>query len=182
MRIKKTTAAIVILSAASLFAQSAPSPVPMPSAPRGVPTMPMRKAGANHGLQRMLPTPEAMQAQQIKELEDTVSKMQALLRQMQIKARGSKDQATLNNLRMWELLVSHMSETLGQARLVAAERADFIARREALYKQAYAKADAEAARAKAEKFGAASAPQTSAPGSSAPQKPAPVSQSAAPKK
>ena len=76
---------------------------------------------------------------------------------------------------MWELLVGHLDQTLKEARVAAAERDDMMARRAALYRQAQAKADAEAARAMAEKFGTASAPQNSAPAA------APATQDAAPK-
>jgi paraquat-inducible protein B len=179
MRIKNTAVAIVILSAASLFAQSVPSPAPTASVPGGMPTMPMSRAGARRGLQRAtMPTAGAMASQQMKELEDTVNKMQALLKQMQTIAAKSKSRATQDDLRMWELLVGHLNQTLAQDRLLAVEHAEMMARREALYKQAQAKADAEAARVQADKFGTASAPQNSAPSASSPTAPAPAGQDA----
>jgi multidrug resistance efflux pump len=168
MRIKNTVAAILISSVVSLFAQNAPSTAPTASVPGGMPTMPMRRAGAGRAPKRAaFPTAEAMASQQMKELEETVSQMQAMLKQMQAKAASSKSRDTQDNLRMWEVLVGHLDHTLAQARLLAAERADMTARRQALYQQAQAKADAEAARARAEMAAAAAGPNaTSAPASS----------------
>ena len=179
MRIKNTVAAMVVFSAFSLLAQNPPSTAPMASVPGGMPTMPARRAGASRGPRKAaFPTSEAMASQQIKELEETVGQMKVLLKEMQSKAKASKNQTAIANMRMWELLVGHLDRTLVQTRLLVAERADMTARRQALYRQAQAKADAEAARAMAgmEATTAVSKSGTSAPMASsviAPAAPAP---------
>jgi hypothetical protein len=118
-----------------------------------------------------------MVSQQMQELEATVSKMQALLKEMQTKAVSSKSTATQENLRMWELLVGHLNDTLTRSRLQVAQRAELMARRNYMYKQAEANSDAAPARAAKESTGATLAPGAQA----APAVEPPAGQGSAPK-
>lgn len=98
--------------------------------------------------------PLAAMRQQVADMESTVSKMHAALKQMHAKAAKSKvmDPETKANIDLWELMVAHLDKELEQTRAALAQREDLEVRRAALYKQADAKAAAEA-----EKFRAAQA-------------------------
>jgi hypothetical protein len=143
MTIKNVVAAILLLSA-PMFAQNA-SP-PASGAMRG---MPVRSAATRRAA---LPSADAMVLQQIQELEATVSKMQALLKEMRSKAASSKSTVTQDNLRMWELLVGHLNDTLTLSRVQAAQRAGLMSRRNAMYRHEV-NSDAAAARAANESTG-----------------------------
>ncbi len=83
-----------------------------------------------------------------------LSQMHVTLKQMQAKSTKSKttDPLTKANLDMWELMIGHLDQELEQNRLELAQREDMEVRRAALYKQADAKAQAEARAAMAGKL------------------------------
>jgi hypothetical protein len=75
----------------------------------------------------------------------TLTKMQALLKQMRAHTNSAKDPVAKANLDMWTLMVDQLDKQYEQMRLAARQREEMEARRAALYKQADEKA-AEAAR------------------------------------
>jgi hypothetical protein len=89
--------------------------------------------------------------ERVQDMESTLTKMHLVLTQMQDKAAKSKTQDALAkaNLDMWKLMVDHLDKELQELNMAAAAREDLEARRAALYKQADAKADAEAQAARA---------------------------------
>jgi septal ring factor EnvC (AmiA/AmiB activator) len=116
--------------------------------------------------------------QRVQEMQDTLTKMHALLKEMRsrAKASGSKDVAATENLDMWALMLSHLERDFTQLQAAAAARDDLEARRAAMYSQAMAKADKErdeALKARANQAGIA-AKSESAPKSGEAQ-PAPTS-------
>ena len=140
---------------------------------------PQANAGAGAPAPATLP-------QRIEDMQGTLAKMHAVLKQMHANSAKSqpKDPVAKANLEMWELLVGHLEKQLHELQAAQAVRQDMEARRAALYKQADAKADAEAqaARAaqaaKAANGGEAPAPSVPAAGKSpaqnAPAQPSPA--------
>lgn len=109
--------------------------------------------------------------QRMEEMGNTLTKMHALLKQMQAKiaATSPKDQAAKANLEMWGLMLGDLDKQYEQLRLATLAREDMEARRAAMYKQADAKvAAAQAARTAS----AASQSVTPAAGSTSPAEPA----------
>jgi peptidoglycan hydrolase CwlO-like protein len=82
------------------------------------------------------------------ELGNTLTKMQALLKQMRAKTNSAKDPVAKANLDMWTLMLDQLDKQYEQLRLSAQQREDLEARRAALYKQADEKAAGAAIRAK----------------------------------
>jgi hypothetical protein len=79
------------------------------------------------------------------DMQVTLAKMHAVLKQMRAKAASSsKDPLAKANLDMWELLVGHLDKQLQELRIAMLTREDMEARRAAMYKQADAKAEAAA--------------------------------------
>jgi hypothetical protein len=139
MTIKNYIVAAILLLSASLFAQNASYQAP------GAMQVMARRAAARHAI---LQSADAMASQQMQELEATVSKMLALLKEMQVRAASSKSTTTQDNLHMWELLVGHLNDTLTRSRLQASQRSNLLARRNAMYRQAEANNDAATAAAR----------------------------------
>ena len=85
--------------------------------------------------------------QRVQEMETTVGRMHALLKQMQYSAalKNSKDAMTKANLEMWGLMVHQLDKQSDQLKVAAREREDLDARRAAMYKLAEERA-AQAAR------------------------------------
>jgi MoxR-like ATPase len=84
--------------------------------------------------------------EQVQDMENTLSRMRAVLKQMHARAAKSKatDSVTKANLDMWDLMVGQLDKEFEQLRQTLAAREDLEARRAALYRQADAKAAAEA--------------------------------------
>lgn len=104
--------------------------------------------------------------ERVQDMQGTLAKMHAVLDQMRAKsAVTSKDPLAKANLDMWELMVSHMDSELKDLRLAMVEREEWDARRAAMYKEADAKAQAEAQAAQKHTAGqqAQPAPQTASP-------------------
>lgn len=114
-------------------------------------------------------------------------KMHALLKQMEAKNKNgaSKDPMIKANLEMWGLMLQDLDKQYEQLRVAARTREDMEARRAAMYKQAEAKAAAEAQGFQAPGFartpvkgaaasGATEATTPSAPAAQPAQAPAPA--------
>ena len=76
--------------------------------------------------------------QRMVEMETTLGRMHLLLKQMQASAavKNSKDPVTKANLEMWGLMIQQLDKQFEQVKVTARERADFTARRAAMYQQA----------------------------------------------
>jgi chemotaxis protein histidine kinase CheA len=120
----------------------------------------------------------AAASQNLEELGKTLTKMQALLKEMRAKANGAKDPVAKANLEMWTLMLDQLDKEYEQLRVAARQREDVEARRAALYKQADEKAAEAARRAKASNAAAAASnassptPATSSSMSTAAPRPA----------
>lgn len=116
--------------------------------------------------------------QRVEDMGSTLAKMHALLKQMQEKTKetGSKDSMSKANLEMWGLMLQDLDKQYEQMRVAARSRDEMEARREALYKQAEAKAAAEAQGVRAPGFGRV--PVKGSEQGSSPSAPAPAAQPA----
>ena len=122
------------------------------------------------------------------EMGNTLSKMHALLKQMQAKnsANAAKDPMAKANLEMWGLMLADLDKQYEEVRAATLAREDMEARRAAMYKQADEKAAAAARNARQNRFpaqgGAGVAGQSSAPAvaGTTPAAPAAAPASAAP--
>lgn len=144
MIFRSATRVVVVLAASAALAQSA-QPGTTPGAPilnRPAPT------GRRSPVGNKAADPQGLAAmrERVQEMESTLSQMRLLLGQMRAKAKTSKatDSLAKTNLDMWDLMVGNLDKELQQMRLTVAAREDLEARRAALYKQADAKAEAEA--------------------------------------
>ena len=148
MMLRIGSAAVVVLAATTAFAQtSTPITVPgggpittqrqVPPASKGMSSVPGKPDGAL--------TPSTL-SKRIEDMQSTLTQMHAALKRMHSNSANSqsKDPVAKANLDMWELLVGHLEKQLQELRLAQAAREEMEARRAALYKQADAKADAEA--------------------------------------
>ncbi len=83
---------------------------------------------------RMMPSPAGMPAAQssfearLDAMQDTLTKMHALLKQMQARAAKAKSQAEVENIEMWELMLGHLDKTLAEARVSEMQRAAMFQR------------------------------------------------------
>jgi hypothetical protein len=81
----------------------------------------------------------------LQDMEDTLTGMHALLKEMRAKAAsGPKDPFIHSNLEMWELLVGHLDKQLLELRVATAAHDELEARSAAMYKQADDRAAASA--------------------------------------
>ena len=85
--------------------------------------------------------------QNLEELGKTLTKMQALLKEMRAKTTGANPVAKAN-LEMWTLMLDQLYKQYEQLRVAARQREDLEARRAALYRQADEKAAEASRRAK----------------------------------
>lgn len=172
MTLRKATRIIVLLLGTKAFAQNT-LPGTTASAPilNQRPGLPGRRgpvANKNNDLQGLIAL-----HQQVEDMEGVLPQMHVTLKQMQAKSAKSKttDPLTKANLDMWELMVGHLDQELEQMRGELAQREDMEVRRAALYKQADAKAEAEARAAMAGKLAGQSTAAATA-GQAAPATPA----------
>ena len=161
MILRNSTLVVVVLTAATLGAQTSAGPlagrrqtVVATSNGENLAVANRAKAAANQNMQDMAAT---------------LTKMQALLKQMRAQTSTSKDPVAKANIEMWTLMVEQLDKEYEQLRLAARQREEFEARRAALYKQADGKA-AEAAKKAQEAAKAAAAASNST--SSGPTTPA----------
>ena len=122
--------------------------------------------------------------QNLLELGNTLTKMQALLKQMRAQTNTGKDPLAKANLDMWTLMLGQLDTQYEQLRVAARQREDLEARRAALYKQADGKAAEAAKRAKeaanAAAAGSNAGSQTTATPSATPSTAAPPPSSSSP--
>ena len=140
---------VVVLAATAALAQSA-----QPGTTPGAPILnPQGLTGRRGPVANKTADPQGLAAmrERVEDMENTLSRMRVVLRQMQAKAAKSNapDSLSKANLDMWELMVGHLDKELQQMRVTLAAREDLEVRRAALYKQADAKAEAAAQAARA---------------------------------
>lgn len=179
MTLRSAAAALILLAGTCVWSQSAepsaaatPAAAPLPlQRPQGLSprrSSPMQSSFRSTNAQNATPR------QRLQDLQDTVTSMQMLLKQMSAKA-PAKDSLAKANLDMWALMIKHLDKQLGELRLATAAHEEMEARRAAMYKQADDKAAAEAHRsADTARAIPASAPSATTTGT------APVTPSAAP--
>lgn len=151
---RSETAAVVVLAVTAAFAQGT-SPVTVPGG--GPITTPRHTLAGQRGMSSLRANPAggvqtpATLPQRIEDMQSTLTKMRAVLKQMRASSvkNHAKDPLAKANVDMWELLVGHLDEQLRELQAAQATRQDLEARRAALYKQADAKADAAARAARA---------------------------------
>jgi peptidoglycan hydrolase CwlO-like protein len=108
-----------------------------------------------------MPTPATLR-ERVEDMQGTLAKMHAVLKQMRAKATASsKDPLAKANLEMWELLVAHLDKQFQELRVAMVIRDDMEARRAAMYKQVDAKAETAAQAARS--AGAGKVPPAAAP-------------------
>lgn len=148
MSLKNTAVAIVILSAATVWGQG---PAPM-RGPAGRAFTPVKRSASawttpSDAGSKPAETPGTIaMRERLQDLQDTVSKMQALLHQMNAKAAAKKPEDPLvkANVEMWQLMLGHLGKQVEELRTAMATREDLEARRAAMYKQAEVKSAAAA--------------------------------------
>lgn len=184
MKAISKAAAMMLLAASAAWAQTA-SPSMASKAYSRNPRAVMAKSNAK-GLAQSQEAQNAMR-QQVEDMGTTLTKMHALLKDMQAKNKmsGTKDPMIKANLEMWGLMIQDLDKQFEQLRVSARSREEIEARRAALYRQAEAKAAAEAQGIQAPGF--ARTPVTGAPGAEgaapstpATKQPAPAQPSAQP--
>lgn len=144
MRLRNAAVAIVVLAVTTVLAQGT-SPV---AAPVGAPLTSQRRALAGRrGMSSAtgMQTPASLR-QRMEDMEGTLVKMHAVLKQMRAKAvkGGAKDPLAKANLDMWELMLGHLDKQFEELQVATHTREDLEARRSAMYKQADAKSEAAA--------------------------------------
>ena len=153
MTFRSTVAAIVVLAAATVWAQSTPPA----TAPDGAFPGSLPAGGATRRWRSHSPTNTTSTAgntafrQRLQDMESTLGKMHALLKEMRAKTSASKSRDPLAkaNLDMWELMLGDLDKQFEQLQATTLAREDVEARRAAMYKQAADKSDAAAQRAQA---------------------------------
>jgi peptidoglycan hydrolase CwlO-like protein len=177
MMFRNMTRVMMLLAATSVLAQSTPpasvpggGPIAVPR--RGLPG----RAGVNASQ-----NPAALQGtvalrQRVDDMQSTLTQMHDVLKKMQARQAKNtvKDPLTKANLEMWGLMVGHLDKELQELHVALAQREDMESRRAALYKQADAKAEAEAQAARA----AMAAKFAGQPATATPAQPAPASTAA----
>jgi hypothetical protein len=61
-------------------------------------------------------------------MQDMLTEMHAVLRQMQSKQASGKGQSAADNVHMWELLLGHLDKTFAEARMAAMQRSAMFQR------------------------------------------------------
>jgi hypothetical protein len=167
MTFRTASAVLVVFLATAVWAQST-APVTVPAGGRQpvARTRPMLPAQSQTNGVEVPATPR----QRVQAMEETLTRMHGLLKQMRAKAAssGSRDPLAKANLDMWELMLGQLDQQFDQLR-IATLRADLEARRSSLYKQADERAAAAARLAAAQGSGAAAeqAAGTTGPGTEA---------------
>ena len=143
MKSLSKAAAMILLAASAAWAQTASPSV----ASRAFSRNP-RAVMANSNAKGLAQSQEAQNAMrhQVEDMGTTLTKMHALLKDMQAKNKmsGTKDPMIKANLEMWGLMLQDLDKQFEQLRVAARSREEIEARRAALYRQAEARAAAEA--------------------------------------
>lgn len=159
MNLRNATAVILILSATAVLGQESASISAPASAPAGEQQttrrpMPTRRwgKGVMESKQVGPVTPPSFQAR-VQDLQHTVEKMHAILKQMRTQSTvNAKDPMLKANREMWELMIAQLDKQLEDLKQAEASRVDMEARRAAMYKQAEIKSQAAARAAQATMF------------------------------
>jgi len=177
-------AAIILLAVSAAWAQTASRSMAGRTYSRN-PRAVMASSNAK-GLAQTYEAQNAMR-QQVEDMGATLTKMHTLLKDMQAKNKmsGTKDPMVKANLEMWGLMLQDLDKQFEQLRVAARSREEIEARRAALYRQAEAKAAAEAQGIQAPGFTRTPAPgapaaEGVAPGTPATKQPASAQPSAQP--
>ncbi|HKU24533.1 MAG TPA: hypothetical protein VJQ54_03620 [Candidatus Sulfotelmatobacter sp.] len=155
MSLRNAAAAMLVLAVTTVFAQeSAPISAPAARPQSTTRPMPTRRwgKGVNESNHAGPVTQPSLQAR-MQDLQGTLEKMHAVLKQMQAKAGvNAKDPLLKANREMWELMVGQLDKQLADLKEAEANRADMEVRRAAMYKQAEIKSQAAARAAQATMF------------------------------
>ena len=126
MRLTNVALAVVLVWAGAMSAQNvttetAPASVPTPAPKAAANNMqaPPAPMGQSQSARSSLQTPEMGRLQRMQEMQDTLSKMHELLKDMQTKVTSSnpKNQsAMMDNVQMWQLILEHLDHNMAQAR------------------------------------------------------------------
>jgi len=183
MKLRSTAVVIVVLAAATVWAQNtqpSASAVGTPVPFSGTRSLGGRRAMSSMALAEANGAQTVTPHQRLQDMESTLASMHTLLKQMRAKAASSpKDPLIKANLEMWELLVGHLDKQLLDLRAATAARDELMARRAAMYKQADDKAAAAAQAARSASAGQAPT-ATTAPSGAVPNAAAPVPAAPAP--
>lgn len=168
MRVSSAAASILILWAATVWAQST-SPVTASADNRRAAGSRMVMAGPPQN--KLTSVQSATALERMQEMESTLKKMHALLLQMRGKTGSgdSKDPFAKANLEMWQLMLGHLDKQFDQLRMATLEGEDLKARRADMYKQAVAKAALAAQAARKSSASPAMTETTPTPASSTPK-------------
>ena len=171
MKSLSKAAAMILLAASAAWAQTA-----SPSMANRAYSRNPRAVMANSNAKGLAQSQEAQNAmrRQVEDMGTTLTKMHALLKDMQAKnkMRGTKDPMIKDNLEMWGLMLQDLDKQFEQLRVAAHSREEIEARRAALYRQAEAKAAAEAQGVQAPGFTRTPVPGSPGPEGAAPGTPA----------
>ena len=139
MTFRSAAAAMVVLAATTAWTQSAP----LSTAGRPV-AGGSRAVVANSNALGIAETQRAQSAEhkRVEDMENTLTRMHAVLKQMQAKtsASSTKDPLIKANLEMWGLMLQDLDKQYEQLKLASRAREDLEARRASMYKQAEARA------------------------------------------
>ena len=169
MKFRNMAAITVVLAATMSMAQGPARPEVLAGNPRAVVATNNAKGLADNARS------ESAVHKRVEDMGNTLTRMHALLKQMQAKTAAStaKDPMAKANLEMWGLMLADLDKQYEQLRAAARSREDLEARRQAMYKQAE-KRSATAAQL------ARGVPQTPQGTAIPAQDPAPAAESAAP--
>jgi Skp family chaperone for outer membrane proteins len=149
MIFRNATAAIALLAATTLMAQGTPPGTASADKPIASQWRPVTGKGGTTTMSESARTAaqaNAAMQQRLHDMQGTLDKMHALLKQLRARTgkSGAQDALAQANLDMWELMVGHLDKQFEQLRLATMTREDLEARRAAMYKQVDAKAAAAA--------------------------------------
>jgi hypothetical protein len=170
MTFRNTAAAIVVLGASTAWGQST-----APAAPSSHP----RRVAAESNVMGLAENTRTQSAthQREEDMGTTLTRMHALLKQMQAKTSASSaDSLGKANLEMWSLMLADLDKQYAQLKLASQAREELDARRASLYKQADARAAQAAKNAQAAGAAPAAGANAAAP-ASPPTEPTPAASS-----
>jgi hypothetical protein len=126
MKLTNVALAVVLVWAGATWAQNvttetAPASMPMPAPNSTANNMqaPPAPMGQNQSTRSNLQNPEMGRLQRMQEMQDTLSKMHELLKDMQAKVASSNPKsqsAMMDNVQMWQLILEHLDHNMAQAR------------------------------------------------------------------
>jgi chemotaxis protein histidine kinase CheA len=145
--LRRSSGMVMVFMAATLWGQSSGGPLATPRQMVAATSNAEGLAAANRA--------RAAANQNLMELGNALTRMEALLKEMRAQTNRAGDPVAKANLELWTLMLDQLDKQYEQLRIAARQREDLEARRAALYKQADEKAGEAARRAKASKAAAA---------------------------